>query len=62
MKSRGRTVSPLTAEQKRIAEEYLNGKDGYRDLAAKYGVGESGIRYWVKKYKAEKQKECENNG
>ena len=44
--------SPHTPEfRAMISQEYLNGSGSYNDLAAKYGVGQTILRYWVAKYR-----------
>lgn len=55
MKQIGRTPQPLTAEQRKIAVEYLDGDLSYKEIAAKYGKPESTIIYWVKKLRKERE-------
>lgn len=54
MKPMGREPLPLTAEQRAIAEEYLNSNLGYKELAKKHGKPESTVIYWVKKLRKER--------
>lgn len=58
MKQIGRTPLPLTAEQREIATEYLDGDLSFKEISAKYGKPESTVIYWVKKLRKERE---ENN-
>ena len=34
-----------------IVKEYESGKESYKSLAEKHGVGEKSVREWIKKYR-----------
>ena len=48
MKQIGRTPQPLTAEQRKIAVEYLDGDLSYKEIAAELGVSDKTVYYRVK--------------
>lgn len=56
MKQVGRTVQQLTAEQRAIAEEFLDTDISLRELAKKHSKPSSTIVYWVKKLRKEREK------
>lgn len=62
MRKSGRTYTPLTAEQLKAVKDYLETDMSYDEVAEKYGITKSALRYWVtQKYKREQQ-ERDNNG
>lgn len=58
MKPRGRSPKPFTEIDFQMIREYLESDKSSQEVAEKYGVSASGLRYKVKKY----QKEYEANG
>lgn len=54
MKQVGRTLQPLTTEQRAIAEEFLDTNISLRELAKKHNKPSSTIVYWVKKLRKER--------
>lgn len=53
MKKSGRSVEKLTEKQIEAVELYYNSDLSSRDVAEKYGITQSGLRYWTNKYKKE---------
>ena len=53
MKKSGRSVEKLTEKQIEAVELYYNSDLSSRDVAEKYGITQSGLRYWINKYKKE---------
>ena len=62
MKSKGRSPVPWTNEQRKAVDEYLNGKESYIEVAERYRVPVTTLKYWVKKYRREQEKEVVGNG
>jgi hypothetical protein len=58
MKPVGRSPKPLTEEEKQMILEYLTTDKSLKEVSAKYGISDAGLRYKVKKYR----KETEDNG
>lgn len=60
MKPRGRSPKEWTDRQLQAVSEYLNTKDkSYKDIAEKYGVPVTTLKYWVAKYRKQ-EKESDN--
>lgn len=55
MKPLGREAQPLTDEQRKIVEDYLNSRLSYKEVSVKYGKPASTVMYWVKKYRKEQK-------
>ena len=53
MRKRGRVNVPITDLQRKAVEEYYKSELSMIEVAEKYGTTQSGLRYWIKKYKAE---------
>lgn len=58
MKPRGRSPKPFTERDLEMIKEYLESDKGYKEVAEKYGLSDTGLRYKVNKYR----KEQEENG
>jgi transposase-like protein len=54
MKKNGRPRKEWTPEQLRAVQEYLTTTDkSYMDIAVKYGIPVTTLKYWVLKYRRE---------
>lgn len=53
MRKRGRANVPITDIQRKAVTEYYQSELSLKEVAAKHGTTQSGLRYWIKKYKAE---------
>ena len=51
MKTSGRYKTELTTRQIEIVNTYINSNLGYQDVADKYNVPLSTVKYWVSKYR-----------
>lgn len=58
MKPVGRSPKPLTETDMQMIREYLDTDKSLKEVSAKYGISDAGLRYKLKKYR----KETENNG
>lgn len=58
MQKAGRKKEPLTKIQKKAVKEYLESGLTLKQVGAKYGVTDSTIRVWRKKYEAEHVNSC----
>lgn len=56
MKPVGRSPKPLTATDIEMVREYLETDKSLKEVSAKYGISDAGLRYKVKKYRKEKEK------
>lgn len=61
MRKSGRTYTPLTTEQLKAVKDYLETDMSYDEVAEKYGITKSALRYWVKQKYQREQQERDNN-
>lgn len=57
MKRMGRFTVPLTKTEIAMVEEYLNTNQSLKEVSAKYGISDGGLRYKVQKYRKEQQRD-----
>lgn len=53
MRKQGREPTPLTADERKIVEEFIQNSDGYEEFAKKVGLTKAQLRYRVTKYRKE---------
>ena len=58
MKPRGRSPKPFTETDLQMIKEYLETDKSLKEVSAKYGISDAGLRYKVNKYR----KEVDSNG
>ena len=61
MKPQGRSPKPFTETDLKMIQEYLESDKSSQEVAEKYGVSASGLRYKVKKYRKEQETNGEEN-
>lgn len=61
MKPQGRSPKPLTETDMQMIREYLDTDKSLKEVAVKYGISDSGLRYKLKKYRKETEENGEEN-
>lgn len=61
MKASGRSMQPLTEEEKQAIKEFLQNDLSYEQQAQKLGLTKSQFRYRVAKYRKEQEANGEDN-
>lgn len=55
MKPVGRSPKPFTETDLQMIKEYLETDKSLKEVSAKYGISDAGLRYKVKKYRKEQE-------
>ncbi len=55
MKPVGRSLKPFTEKDLAMIKEYLETDKSLKEVSAKYGISDAGLRYKVKKYRKEQE-------
>lgn len=61
MRKQGGRPAPLTAEEIKIIEEFIQNDLSYDEMAAKVGMTKAQLRYRVAKYQKERAENGEEN-
>ena len=61
MKPQGRSIKPLTEQEKKAITEFLSNDESYQEMADKLGMPRETFRYKVNKYRKEQKNGQKDN-